>query len=136
MSRVAVVSALCAGLALAGCGLNVQSPDLFLLTRTGQGQTLTLLVNDAGTIRCNGGRSRHLADRFLLQARDIAENLDSDVQNNVHFSTRLARTFTFKVKLQDGTITFPDTAAPGHHEVSDAELFTLQAARQACGLNP
>jgi hypothetical protein len=136
MRRPAVAAALCAGFVLGGCGLNVQAPDLFLLTRTGQGQTLTLLVNDAGTIRCNGGRARHLADRFLLQARDIAENLDSDVQSNVHFSTRLASTFTFKVKLQDGTITFPDTAAPGHHEISDAELFTLQAAQQACGLNP
>ena len=38
---------------LAGCGLNVQSADLFLLTRTGQGPKLTLLVNDSGTIRCN-----------------------------------------------------------------------------------
>ena len=36
----------------------------------------------------------------------------------------------------DGTISFPDTAAPGHHEVSDTELFALQAAQQACGLNP
>jgi hypothetical protein len=136
MSRSALAAVLCAGVVLAGCGLNVESPDLFLLTRTGQGQKLTLLVNDGGTIRCNGGRARHLADRFLLQARDIAENLDSDVQNNVHFGSRLASTFTFRVKLQDGTITFPDTAAPGHHEVSDTELFTLQAAQQACGLNP
>jgi hypothetical protein len=136
MSPSSLAAALCAGVVLAGCGLNVESPDLFLLTRTGQGQKLTLLVNDGGTIRCNGGRARHLADRFLLQARDIAENLDSDVQNNVHFGSRLASTFTFSVKLQDGTITFPDTAAPGHHEVSDTELFALQAAQQACGLNP
>ena len=136
MRVAAAAAALCAGLALAACGTDVQSPDLFLLTRTGQGQTLTLLVNDGGAIRCNGGRARHLSDPFLLQARDIAENLDSDVQNNVHFTTRLASTFTFKAKLQDGTITFPDTAAPGHHEVSDTELFALQAARGACGLNP
>jgi hypothetical protein len=128
--------AVCAGLALAGCGFNVQSPDLFLLTRTGQGQKLTMLVNDGGTIRCNGGRARALSDHFLLQARDIAENLDSDVQNNVRFRSRLASTFTFTVKLMDGTISFPDTAAPGHHEVADAELFALQAAQQACGLNP
>ena len=33
--------AVLAALALAGCGLNVQSPDLFLLTRTGQGKPLT-----------------------------------------------------------------------------------------------
>src|SRR5579875_3410657 len=52
------LTGLVAGLAIgvAGCGLNVQSPDLFLLTRRGQGQTLTLLVNDDGTVRCDGGR--------------------------------------------------------------------------------
>ena len=38
--------ALVIGAVLAGCGLSVQSPDLFLLTRTGQGRTLTLLVSD------------------------------------------------------------------------------------------
>ena len=134
--RPATAVLACAALALAGCGLNVQSADLFLLTRTGQGQKLTLLVNDAGTIACNGAKPRPLANRFLLQARDIAEELDSDVQNKVRFPRRAGATFIFTVKLQDGTITFPDTAAPGHHEVSDAELFTLQAARQACGLNP
>jgi hypothetical protein len=130
------VAVVCAGLGLSGCGLAVQAPDLFLLTRTGQGEKLTILVNDGGTIRCNSGRARPLADHFLLQARDIAENLDSDVQNNVHFRSPPSSTFTFTVRLMDGTISFPDTAAPGHHEVSDTELFALQAAQQACGLNP
>jgi hypothetical protein len=130
------VAVVCAALALSGCGLAVQAPDLFLLTRTGQGKNLTILVNDGGTIRCDGGRARPLSDHFLLQARDIAENLDSDVQNGVHFHSRLPSTFTFRVRLMDGTISFPDTAAPGHHEVSDTELFALQAAQQACGLNP
>ena len=32
---------------VAGCGLNVASPDLFVLNRTGQGKPLTLLVNDS-----------------------------------------------------------------------------------------
>jgi len=94
----------CAGLALAGCGLGVKSPDLFLLTRTGQGEKLTMLVNDGGTIRCNRGRSRPLSDHFLLQARDIAENLDSDVQNNVHFDSPPSSTFTFTVTGTSGSL--------------------------------
>ena len=35
---------------LAGCGLDVKAPDLFLLTRTGQGKRLQLLVSDGGTV--------------------------------------------------------------------------------------
>ena len=34
-----------ATIGLVGCGLNIQAADLFLLTRTGQGHTLTLLVS-------------------------------------------------------------------------------------------
>ncbi|HEY6399202.1 MAG TPA: hypothetical protein VIX82_17290, partial [Solirubrobacteraceae bacterium] len=56
-------------LALTGCGLSLQSPDLFLLTRTGQGSKLTLLVNDSGTIRCGGGVTKQLPDPLLLAAR-------------------------------------------------------------------
>ncbi len=48
--------------ALGGCGLNVQSPDLFLLTRTGQGTQLTLLVNDGGTISCNGAKAKNISN--------------------------------------------------------------------------
>ena len=63
-------------LVLAGCGLEIQEPDLFLLTRTGEGKTLTMLVNDSGTISCNGGKMKMLADPLLIQARDLAQNLD------------------------------------------------------------
>ncbi len=57
----AAAAAAAAMLLLAACGENVQSPDLFVLTRTGQGQTLTLLVNDSGTIRCDGRAAKPLA---------------------------------------------------------------------------
>jgi hypothetical protein len=136
MTRACLAAILWAGVALTGCGFGVRSPDLFFLTRTGQGQRLTLLVGDGGTIRCDGGKTRPLSDHFLLQARDIADQLNSDIQSKLRFQRPAGSTFTFTVKLQSGTISFPDTAAPGHHEVADTELFALQAAEQACGLNP
>ena len=49
---------------------SMASPDLFVLHRTGQGSTLTLLVNDSGTIRCNGGKPKSLSDALLLDRRD------------------------------------------------------------------
>jgi hypothetical protein len=121
-----------AALALAGCGLNVQSPDLFVLTRTGQGRTLTVLVNDAGTIRCNGGPTKTLSDKVLLGARDLAKSLDKDAMNGLHIATPPNSVYSYKVKLQDGTITFPDTAAADHKELAQAELFAVQAAQGLC----
>jgi hypothetical protein len=131
--RLAAVVALSIG--LGGCGLNVQSPDLFLLTRSGEGRQLTLLVNDGGTIRCNGGKARPLSDPLLLQARDLETNLDADVLSKLRFVAAPNSVFTYAVRLQDGTLRFPDTAAAEHTELAQTEQFTVQAAQQACGLS-
>jgi hypothetical protein len=125
-----------ASLLAAGCGLNVSSPDLFLLTRTGQGRTLTLLVNDSGTIRCNGQPARTLADRVLLQARDLATSLDNDAKKGLHIAAGANSVYSYKIKLQDGTISFPDTAAAAHHELAQAELFAVQAVQGPCAQAP
>jgi hypothetical protein len=135
--RCAFDTVICASVAafvLAGCGLNVTSPDLFVLTRTGQGKTLSLLVNDGGTIRCNGGPSKQLPDPLLLQARDIASALDSDAKANLRLPLRPGTVFTFTIKLANGTISFPDAAASARHELSRAELFAVQASQGPCGL--
>src|SRR6185437_7207846 len=58
---------------LAGC-FDVQSADLFLLTRTGQGGKLTLLVNDGGTVRCDGAKAKPISNTSLIAARDLADN--------------------------------------------------------------
>ena len=118
--------------ALGGCGLNVASPDLFVLTRTGQGSTLTLLVNDGGTVKCNGAAARGLPDPQLLQARDLAASLDADVKSHLKPVAGPHSVYRFSVKLQDGTLTFPDTAAAAHKELSQAELFALQVAENTC----
>ena len=121
-------------LLLCGCGIDITSADLFVLTRTGQGQTLTMLVNDGGTIRCNGGHARALSNALLLRARDIASSLDKDVKAHMKFPPKANTVFTYRVRLQDGTISFADTSAAGHNELAQAELFAVQAAQSACGI--
>jgi hypothetical protein len=130
-----VAVALAAGcLATGGC-LGVQSSDLFLLTRTGAGPRLTLLVNDGGTVRCNGGAAKPLPDKLLLQARDLASRLDTDAKNRLHLPRTSNTVASYTVKLKDGTISFPDTAARGHSELAQLELLTVQIAHGPCGLS-
>ena len=119
---------------LGGCGLNIQEPDLFLLTRSGGGPRLTLLVNDGGTIRCDGRSARSLPDKLLLQARDLATALVGDAQRNLRIPAPPNSVFRYKVRLQSGSISFPDTAATTHPNLAQLELFTVRAAQQACGL--
>ena len=133
MRSVAVIIAF-GTLLLSGCGIDITSADLFVLTRTGQGRTLTMLVNDSGTIRCNGRHTRTLSNALLLRARDIASSLDKDVKAHMKFPSKANTVFTYRVQLQDGTISFADTAAAGHTELAQTELFAVQAAQSACGI--
>ena len=118
----------------AGCRFDVRSADLFLLTRAGQGRTLTLLINDGGTIRCNASRTMQISDPLLLRARDLANSLDGDAKRTLRIPTPPNSAFSYTIRLQDGTISFPDTAAAAHPELAQAELFAVQAAQQACRL--
>ena len=120
--------------ALSGC-LNEQSPDLFALTRTGQGSQLTLVPNDGGTIRCNGGKARTLPDPLLIEARDLAQDLDKDARRGLTIKPSPGTVFDYRIRLEHGTISFPDSAARSRTELSQATLFAAQAAQQACGLS-
>jgi hypothetical protein len=122
---------LCLAGALAGC-LSVQSPDLFLLTRTGQEPTLTLLVNDGGTVRCNGAAAKPLPDKLLLQARDLANTLDTDAKQHLRLPRTSNTVATYTVRLKDGTISFPDTAARTHQELAQLELLAVQITQGPC----
>ena len=45
--------------------------------------------------------------------------------------------FRYTIRLQGGTISFPDTADAGGRfpALAQTELFAAQAAQQACGLS-
>jgi hypothetical protein len=121
----------CAGLILSGCGLQVTSPDLFVLKRTGPGRPVSLLVNDGGTIRCDGGRSQSLSDPLLIDARQLASDLDKDARAKLSLRSPADAVYRYVMTLQNGTIAFPDTAGKQHPELARAELFAV-AAEQAC----
>jgi hypothetical protein len=132
--RAAVVLLLAA--LVTGCGFEVEEPDLFLVTRTGaEGHKLSLLVNDGGTISCDGGKPKNVPDPLLLQARDLATNLNTDVSAKLRFPASARSVYTYTVKVQNGTMSFPDTAGLSRKELSDLELFVVQAAANPCGLS-
>lgn len=131
-----VVGVLAIVVTLAGCGEDIKGADLFLLTRRPSGHRhgaeLALLVNDSGTISCNGGRPKPLADPLLLQARDLAQALNGDAGLNI--LTPPNSVFHYYVVLPYGAVSFPDTAAAHHPLLAQVLQFSLQASQQACGL--
>ena len=120
--------------ALSGC-FDVAAADLFLLTRTGQGSKLTLLINDSGTIRCDGAKAKPISNARLIAARDLADNLSADATAKLTIPPVAGSAYYFRIKLPQGTIAFPDRAADARHPIlAQAELFATQTAQQACGL--
>jgi hypothetical protein len=131
--KLAALAVLASGaVALAGCGFAVQSPDDFVLTRTGEGRAITLVVNDGGTIRCNAGHQKPISDALLIEARDLAVNLDKDAKRKLTIPTGTNSVYTYTIAMQDGTISFPDTAARRHGELAGAEQFVLKALAGPC----
>jgi hypothetical protein len=134
-SRLAAAAVLaCLAAAVNGC-LSVQAGDLFLLTRAGAGRQLSLLVSDGGTVRCDGGAAEPLPDNLLLRARDLANSLDNDAKNHLRLPPAANTVSTYTVRLKDGTISFPDTAARTHSELGQLELLSVQIAQGPCGLS-
>lgn len=133
VSRFAIALAALPCLATAaGCGLDIQQPDLFLLTRTGEGPKLTLLVNSGGTVRCNGSQPKPLPDKLLLQARDMTGGLNQDARHHLRIPAGRGSVFRYRVRVQAGTIDFPDTAARTHPELAQLELLALRIAQDPC----
>ena len=134
--RIRVAAGLLLAIGLAGCGLQVHAPDLFQVTRTGAGgQKLTLLVNDSGTVSCDGRKPKMLSDPLLLQARDLATSLNEDVGNQLKFTGSPRSVYSYSVNVQTGTMSFPDTAASTRKELARLELFLVQAAADPCGIS-
>ena len=123
-----------AGLA-AGCGTDQAAPDLFLVTRAGPTGTLTMLVNDGGTIRCDGGPAKPLGDPLLLAARDVADSLSQDIPNQPRY-TQAGGVYRFAFRLSQGTLRFADVAAAHHPDLGHAEQFVLSAAHGPCAGSP
>ncbi len=68
-----------------GCGGGIASPDIFVVQRSGTipGASLTLVVNDGGTVRCDGGPPRPISDSQLVLARGIQEELKAQASRHL-----------------------------------------------------
>ncbi|HEV7773055.1 MAG TPA: hypothetical protein VGO48_07220 [Conexibacter sp.] len=123
-----------AALALAGCG--AAYPDVFLLTRSGSlpGARLTLLVNDGGTVSCNGGEEHQLPPRQLLDARRIAEDLSEQAHDDLTLPAPPDSVLRYRLRTQDGTVTFSDVDAVARPELAPVIVFARKVAQDVCGL--
>lgn len=119
---------------LGGCG--APSKDLFVVTRSGSipGARLNLVVNDGGTVRCNGGAARDLASADLLQARALARDLAPLAQHGRALAPGPNAVLRYRVRLEEGTVAFADDSRPQPAPFLRIQSLTRRVAQRVCGL--
>jgi hypothetical protein len=121
---------------LAGCGGGVKAPDLFIVERTGSvpGARVTLLINEEGGLRCNGGRELKLSDPQLVQARAIQEELKTPASEQASLPARSGSVFGYHLRDENGSVSFADNSARQPKVFRNLALFVLQVAQSPCRL--
>ena len=126
-------AALLGAAALAGCG--TASPDLFEVRRTGPDRpaNLTMVVNDGGTVSCNG-RSHPLDAARLLRARELTREVAKQAELGVELPPGPGSNLSYRVRMEAGTVRFSDTSRgnpPSFHRLA---AFTKDVAERVCGI--
>ena len=120
---------------LAGCG-GIKSPDLFIVQREGSTPhaRLTLLVTEEGIVQCNGGPHLRLSDQQIVTARAIQEDLKTQASKHLALPPRSGSVLSYRLRDQDGSVSFADNSAGQPKVFRQLQLFVLQAAQQLCKL--
>ena len=145
MSARAILAALAALAAVllsaAGCG--GPSSDLFAVERAGAvpGARLTLVVDDGGFVRCNHGDRKEISSAQLIDARDIARQLDGEpdkepgpAKKNLTFAPRPGSILRYNVRTEQGSVAFADNSARQPAVLFHVAELTRDLAKQVCGL--
>jgi hypothetical protein len=141
MSLRAALGALLAVGLLGGCG--GPSGDLFAVERTGAvpGARLTLIVDDGGFVRCNGGDRQQISSDQLIEAREIARALDGEPDEppgpagrNLTLAPRPGSILRYDVRTEGGSVAFADTSTGQPPVLFRVAQLTRALAKQVCGL--
>lgn len=131
LAGIAVLLALAVG---GGCGESVELPDLFIVQRTGAGGKLTLLVNEGGTVHCNGGPARQLSDSQLVLARGLQEELLDPSARHLSLPSRPGSVFHYAVRDEKGSVRYSDNSAGQPAVLRHFAYLVLEIAQKVCRL--
>jgi hypothetical protein len=127
------LAAAAAALVLAGCG--TPPPDLFEVKRTGadRNANVTVVVNDGGSVTCNG-ISHELDARDLLRARQLVRDLQPQAQLHLSLPPGPRSQLSYTARMEAGTVSFSDTSRDNPKSFLQLAAFTKDVTEDICGL--
>ena len=128
------VAATAAAVLLAGCG--AESADLFAVQRSGadRNANVRLIVNDGGTVTCNRGKPKALPGKALLQARELARDLEAQAQLSIDLPPASNSILRYVVRTPAGRVAFSDTSARRPKSFDRLAGFTKDVVEDVCGI--
>jgi hypothetical protein len=123
-------------LLVAGCAGGTPSADLFAVDRSGRvpDGALRLIVSDGGGVTCNGRAGSRMTDQQLLDARDIARDLETPAKDGLRLRAAGQSILQYRVHTGDGTLSFADDSRGKPPVLNRLVLFVRRLAKQRCGL--
>jgi hypothetical protein len=118
---------------LAACGQ--ASPDLFEVLRSGQGRNakVDMVVNDGGSVTCNG-REHPLNGDLLLRARELARDLVKPAELALRLPPGPNRVLAYRVRVEQGSVTFSDTSPHQPKAFLAVQQLTKDISEDVCRL--
>lgn len=119
-------------LGVAGCGGAYS--DLLAVQRTGSlpDARVDFVINDGGTIRCDGGKEQPLPSKLLLEARDVVRALRAQFEAGHDFPRSPQALLRFRAETADGDLAFGDTDGARDPDVGRLVLLVRRTAQQMC----
>jgi hypothetical protein len=123
-------------LLVAGCAGGTPSADLFAVERTGRipGGELRMVVSDGGGVTCNGRPGSRMTDQQLLDARDIARDLETPAKDGLRLRPAGQSILQYRVHTGDGTLSFADDSRGKPAVLDRLAFFVRRLAKERCGL--
>ena len=122
-------------LALAGAGCGTPPPDLFEVERTGEDRNanVDVVVNDGGSVSCNGKEHTLEAD-LLLRARQLVRDLQPQAELHLELPPGPRAQLRYTVRMEAGTVAFSDTSRDNPKPFLALAAFTKDVTEDVCGL--
>jgi hypothetical protein len=129
--RALLVAALAA--MLAGCGS--RPPDLMVVERSGadRNANVELLVNDGGSVTCNGDEHELDADR-LLTARGLVRDLAPQAELSIELPRGEGSQLSYRVSMEAGSLAFSDRSPGVPDTFQRLAAFTTDVTERVCGI--
>jgi hypothetical protein len=131
VSRALLVVVLAAW--LIGCGS--RPPDLMVVDRSGAdpNANVEVLVNDGGSVECNGTEHALDADR-LLTARRLVHDLEKQAELSIELPRGPGTQLSYRVRMEAGTIAFSDRSEGIPPTFQRLAAFTKDVIEDVCGI--